>query len=391
MLKKLQRKFVLLTTGNSIVVMLLIAVAINIINYLSIMNYADGILEILNSGDFGENTGMPPHPTTPKEFVFTTRFFVVRSNEDGEVYFIDTKNISSVSAEEAVIYVGKVNEVGKDAGIIDNFRFVKTENSLGNAYIFLDIEEDIMGFERYMIYSVLIVASAVVFIFILSCILSKKAVSPIAESYEKQKRFITDVSHEFNTPLSIIKADCDVIEIDNGEGEWTNSIKSQISRLNSLVESLISLTRLDEENLSLTKTEFSLSDALDDVLNDFSATIKKADLTLISETCGNVSYIGDETFIRKLFAILTENAIKYSKSYVKTALSVNGQKIVFTIENSCEDIKIGKHNNWFERFYRADESRNSKTKGFGIGLSIAKNICDKHGAKYLRRAKQAKK
>ncbi len=387
MLKKLQKKFVLLTTVISVVVMLLIAVAINIINYSSIMSYSDDVLDILAGGNLYSSAGAPPHPMLPREFAFTTRFFIVNSNADGRIVYIDTKNISSVSSGEARAYVERINELGKTSGRVDDFRFIKTQNPVGYTYIFLDIEEDIIGFENYMLYSVLIVSSAVVLIFILSCLLSKKAVSPIAESYEKQKRFITDVSHEFKTPLAIIKADCDVIEIDSGESEWVGSIKSQTSRLDALVENLISLTRLDEEQTTMLKTDFSLSDAVNDTLSEFTTAIKNADLEFDCKIDKNISYNGDEALIRKLVAILIENAIKYSNKSIKATLSSSGNKVVFSMQNSCDAIEIGKHSNWFERFYRADESRSSEAKGFGIGLSVAKSICDKHKAKISAESK----
>ncbi len=390
MLKKLQKKFILLTTLISVIVMILIAVAINYINYNSIVSYSDEVLSVLLEHNLNLYENTPPPGRFPMEFAFTTRFFVVSVNSNDEIDFIDTKNISSVSYERAVTYVLNASEAGELSGTVDNFRYIKTENSIGYTYIFLDIEEDLMGFESYMLYSIIIVLSAVVFIFILSCIFSKRAVSPIAESYERQKRFITDVSHEFKTPLTIIKADCDVIELDSGSGEWTDSIKTQISRLDNLVENLISLTRLDEEKLAVSKTIFSLSDAIADILGEFTPAIKNANLNITSNIGQNITYNGNEMLIRELFSILMENAIKYSEGYIEVSLLNVGGRNIFKIENSTDDVAIGKHSNWFERFYRADESRSSDKKGFGIGLSIAKSICEKHGAKISAESKTGK-
>ncbi len=391
MLLKLQKKFVLLTTIISVVVMLLIAVSINVANYFSIMGHSDEILNLLVQGDLKMGVPLSEREPFPMEIAFTTRFFSIRSDSNDEIDHIDTRNISSVSADKAVEYANIVRESGVDSGIIDNFRYVKTQTSVGYAYFFLDIESDIMGFEQYLFYSVLIVICAVVMIFFLSLLLSKKAVSPISDSYERQKGFITNVSHEFKTPLSIIKADCDVIEIVSGEGEWTDSIKTQITRLDTLVENLVSLTKLDEK-IEILKTDFSLSDAVVDTASEFSSSLKNAQLNLCLDIIPNITYNGDEQYIRNLISILTENAIKYSlaQTEVKISLNTNGNKRIFTIENSCENIETGKHNLWFERFYRGDKSRNTRTKGFGIGLSIAKTICDLHGAKISAESKTGK-
>ncbi len=391
MLKKLQRKFVLLTTIISVIVMLLIAISINVTNYLTIMNNSDKVLNLLVQGDLQIGIDFDRGELFSKEIAFTTRFFAVTSNEGEVIDAVDTKNISSVSKDEAVEYVNMVNGNGELTGTIDNFRFIKVENQMGFVYFFLDIEQDLINFETFMYYSVLILIGAIVSIFTLSVLLSKKAVAPIANSFERQQAFITNVSHEFKTPLAIIKTDCDVIEIDSGEGEWTNSIKTQISRLDNLVENLVSLTKLDEK-VEIIKTDFSLCDAIIDTVNEFSSSIKSANLNLVLNIKQNFSYNGDEAQIRNLIAILTENAIKYSlpETKLKISLITSGSKKIFTIENSCEDIGVGKHNDWFLRFYRGDKSRNSQTKGYGIGLSIAKSICDLHSAKISAESKTGK-
>ncbi len=391
MLKKLQIKFVLLTTIISVVVMILIAVSINVANYISIMSGSDEILNLIVQGELKMGEPLSDREPFPREIAFTTRFFTVRSDENNEIEHIDTRNISSVSVDQALEYTNIASESGSDTGVIDNYRYIKTQNSIGYSYFFLDIESDILGFEQYLFYSVLIVLCAVVMIFFLSLLLSKKAVSPIVASYERQKGFITNVSHEFKTPLAIIRADCDVIEIDNGEGEWTDSIKTQITRLDTLVENLVSLTKLDEK-VEIIKTDFSLTDVISDTVAEFSAAIKNSELNLVLDAVPNISYRADELYIRNLISILTENAIKYSlpQTELKISLSIIGNRKVFRIQNACKDIEIGKHNLWFERFYRGDKSRNSEIKGYGLGLSIARTICDLHGAKISAESKTGK-
>ncbi len=388
MLKKLQRKFVLFTTIISIIVMMLIAVSINVANYVSIMNHSDNVLDLLVQGELKMGEPLSDRGKLPSEIAFTTRFFTVRSDITGIIDHIDTRNISSISADEAIEYVSRVNGTGTSTGTMDYFRYIKTENQIGYTYIFLNIEEDLISFESSMVDTILILLGAIVSIFILSILLSKKVVAPIADSYERQKGFITNVSHEFKTPLTIIKADCEVIEIDHGEGEWTNSIKTQISRLDTLVENLISLTKLDEK-VALIKTDFSLSDAIVDTVNEFVSAIKGAQLHLTLDIEPGISYTGDEAYIRNLIGILTENSIKYgtAKTTLKLSLSTMGHKKVFSIQNACSPIAIGKHNDWFERFYREDLSRNMETRGYGIGLSIAKSICDLHSAKIFAESK----
>lgn len=380
MFEKLQKKFVLLTTTISVLVLVFIAVMINAINYTSIHRKSDEMIDLLigNNMMLNESLGQPKN--LPREILFTTRFFDVAFDTTGNIIHVNTKNISSVSPEKAVWYASEV--YGNSSGIIDDYKYLVSENPNGKIVVFLDIQNEINGLNDYVLYSFIVVSIAILLILTLSIFLSKKAVEPYVQGYKRQKSFITNVSHEFKTPLAIIRADCDVLELENSETEWTNSIKKQISRLNTLVENLISLTKLDEK-AKLLKTEFSLNDALEETINQFSSSIMGANINLHENINDNITYRGDESLIRELMSILIENAIKYSTGEIKISLKSK----VLTIENSCKNIEIGRHNEWFERFYRGDSSRNSTVKGFGIGLSVAKDICNMHGAKIFAESK----
>ncbi len=389
MIKKLQKKFVMLTTIISLIVLFVIALLINVANYFSVMNNSDSLLELLIENDLKLIEASHPPDRFPREIAFTTRFFVLRSDEDGNINYVDTKNIGSVSSKEAMVYAQTIDSKELSRGTVDNFRFMKTETSYGHTYIFLDIEAEVLGFKQYLLFSVFIMFGAIIFIFILSCLFSKWAVKPIAVVYEKQKRFITDVNHEFKTPLSIIRSNCDVVEIYNGEDEWIDGIKVQTDRLNLLVENLISLAKYDEVKGFGAKTDFSLDEALQETIYEFSSAFQQKNIDVQKNITKNISLSALEGDIRKLFAILIENAIKYSpqNSAVSIDLLQKGGKRVLSIKNECENVSVGKHDSWFDRFYREDEARSDDTSGFGIGLSIAKSICESNGAKILAESK----
>ncbi len=379
MLKKLRRKFTLLTTTISVVALIIILLAINITNYTSMLASSDEIIVALTEN--GLRLPFGPPDRSPKEFAYTTRYFSVMTDKDGNIDFIDTKNISSVSPEDAIAYTTLIGESAVNNGTIDNFRYSVTNNGVGYTYMFLDIEEELMSVSAYIFYSLLTLLIATVVIFVLSFIVSKYAVSPIVKSYERQKRFITDVSHEFKTPLAIIKANNEVLQLDYGKSEWKDSIDKQVGRLTLLVESLVALTRTDEEQNGIIKTTFSLSDALLETVNSFEAPFTSAKLKTDFNIEKNLSYFGDETALRKLFEILIENAVKYSpeNTTIRISLLSNAGKPILVVKNECVGVVPGKHDNWFDRFYREDMARTGE--GFGIGLCIAKNICEKHKAK----------
>ena len=164
--------------------------------------------------------------------------------------------------------------------------------------------------------------------------------------------------------------------------EWTEGIKDQVKRLTSLTEKLVFLARMDEEEKVLKVTSFSLSDAVEEAIKPFYAISISKNLELNSEIQKNISYNGDEALIRQLISLLLDNALKYSdeKGTIQLRLSSSVNKAILTISNPAKDLNKDL-SLLFERFYRSDTSRNSKTGGHGIGLSLAKTIVEAHKGK----------
>jgi signal transduction histidine kinase len=211
---------------------------------------------------------------------------------------------------------------------------------------------------------------------------------PIAESYEKQRRFITDASHEIKTPLAIIEANTEVIEMDNGESEWTDSIRNQVKRLTGLTEKLVFLSRMEEEDNPLTMVDFSLSDAVSETAQSFEAVAAAQQKTLTSEIEPRITYHGDEASLRQCVSLLLDNAMKYSteNGAIRLTLSRSGKNITLTLWNSAQGLTPGKQDILFERFYRPDSSRSRQTGGSGIGLSVAQAIVLAHKGKINARS-----
>ena len=230
-----------------------------------------------------------------------------------------------------------------------------------------------------------LVGSAVglLLIFALVLLLSKAAIRPMAESYEKQKRFITDASHELKTPLAVLNADTEVLEITAGESEWTESNKNQVKRLNSLTEKLVMLSRMDEEAYKPAAADFDLSAAVGEIAASFDAVAVSRGRTYETAIEPGVRMTGDEGAIRQMTSLLIDNAMKYSDDggTVRVSLRKTGRSRELAVYNTVEQIRPGRHDELFERFYRADESRASKTGGHGIGLSVVKAVAAAHKAK----------
>ena len=196
---------------------------------------------------------------------------------------------------------------------------------------------------------------------------------------EKQKRFITDASHELKTPLTIMNANVEVLEIENGENEWLTSIKNQISRLTDMTKKLTLMSKMDESNNIYEFTDFDISKVLKDTIDDFSSLSSTKDKKITTSIDDDIIFNGNSELVSELFHILLENAYKYSEEDIDISLKKDNKNIVIEFSNRA-DVPDGSLDYLFDRFYRMDASRNSTTGGNGIGLSIAKSIVDiNHG------------
>lgn len=438
MIKKLRRQFIIIAMASMGAVLALIIIVINVSNYRSMMktikqrmaivwDMEDGDMfsfpgrpgfdsdsdieenaKSLPSSNDAENidsestespaateSNMKPFRDDSKkpsedgflgrmnnESRFDTRYFVVDFDSDGNYSSSDVSRIASIDSDSAKSYAASVYEKKKTSGLTDGLYYEKSEDSDGSVtIIFLDVSRELSSFRSYLFISILTSAVGALAVYILILVFSRRVMKPVAESYEKQKRFITDASHEIKTPLAIIGANTEVIEMESGENEWTKSINHQIKRLSSLVEKMVFLSKMDEEGASLQMIDFDVSAAVLETADSFDAVAESKGFHYEKNIEENLSYHGDKDRIVQLTSLLLDNSMKYcsENGTIKISLSKGRKKgIIISVYNTCESISKGNNDVLFERFYRADESRNSKTGGHGIGLSVVRAIAEAH-------------
>ena len=288
------------------------------------MNPADLNKNDINDNDLNEND-LKRHGISP-ESQFDTRYFTVTINSKGDVENIDTSKIASVSSENAAEYAKKLWKSGKKSegkrGFAESCKYLTVDKDGSTMYILLSCQREISTIRTYVLASVGISVFGLVVVFIMIYFFSGKILKPVSESYEKQKRFITDASHEIKTPLTIIDANTEVIEMMEGENEWTNSTRKQVARLTSLTEKLVFLSRMDEEATKLEMLEFSLSDAILDTAEPFKAVAGTKGKKLTIDVADRIPYTGDEKTIRQLISILLDMLLSIPDVAEQAAKSV---------------------------------------------------------------------
>jgi len=379
-------------------VVALLMVSFNTFNYLNIRNQVDKRIDMLveHKGSFPSDFEKNPLPFIQRdlsiETPFDTRYFTIIVGSDNQILKVDIEKIAAVDIDSALDYAQRVIDSNKNNGILDYFfyRYV-FENEGGSLIIFVDCERELINFTNTLTSSLAISGIGLLLVFVLLVIFSKSAIKPIAESYQKQKQFITNASHDLKTPLTIIDANTEIMEMENGETEWSKSTHHQVSRLSDLTNKLVLLSKMDEEINSKTFELIDLSKLLNDTVNDFQPVFETKNIKFISNIKEDLKLKCQASSIIQMMELLLDNALKYCVDEINLEANEKNNNIIIKLSNNVEDIKPGNHNELFDRFYRRDnESRNSENGGHGIGLSIVLSIVNMNKGKITAKSNDNK-
>jgi len=415
MIKRLKKKFIVMTMTALVLLLAFIVAGMNIINYQNTVRTADETLATISSteimapgtedstgNDADESSfggGTPPgfvagegigdkERMEKRERFFEQRgdssFFTVLVDSSGNTEEIETASISYIDDDDAQEYLGMAEKDGGEKGFAGSFRYSRETVGDSTKYTFLECTETLANLHRFLITSIVMSLVGLLIIFIAVLIVSGMIVRPVAESYEKQKRFITDAGHEIKTPLTIINANVDVMEMEEGENECLTDIRQQVERLTGLTNDLVMLSRMEEGEQTVELTEIPVSDIVSETVSSFTAVAKESDKNIETDIQPMLSMKGDHKTIEQLTSILMENALKYSPEgeTISVKMKRDGRNIDLNVHNkTMSEVNNESLSHVFDRFYRMDESRNSDTGGHGIGLSVAQAIVNTHGGK----------
>ncbi len=387
MIYRLRKKFIgiciLSFTTVFVVALALIFLITSIQTNKNLDRHADMISQ--NGGRFPNFNEIKPgggKPTPPegfnKESPFTTRYFTVHFDKSSDIVIADTQQIVGVAEEEAVLYAERALKNGTERGWVGDYRYKIYDTDGGSAIVFVSGINARENNRSFMLGTLSVFAICSLVVIVLIIIISKRAVKPAAESYEKQKQFITNANHELKTPLTLIRTNLDILESEVGKSEWISDIRDETMLMNELVNQMVVLARMDEDGTSLEAKEFSISDAVADTASSFVSSAEKNGKRLTVSINSPILYTGDEASIRQVVSILLDNALKYCDNGGEIRLSLTGDRHpVLCVENSYSAVGNIELDRLFDRFYRADMARTYGT-GFGIGLSMAKAIAERH-------------
>ena len=393
MIQTLRKRFIKISILAVACVMVLLFAAVNTVNFISENAKLNNILNMIsdNGGEMpmfkpdmpenGAQNRRKPDGDFNEETPFSTRFFVLYYDENGEKTDENLSQIAAVTDEETETYVKLAFSHGEGYGFTENYKYKVTKTDDGNYMaVFVNDSREMNTALTLLLISLGATVFCIALISLMIVLFSKKAMAPVAESYAKQKQFITDASHELKTPITVINTSLSVLEMEVGKQKWIDKAKAQCDKLKELVNSLVTLSKMDEENISLQFLDFHISDAVTETVLSFKDFAESQGHVLQTDITPDITYHGDEYAVRQLCSILMDNAIKYAAADTPIRFVMQRHKKGVTIqcENIGENMDVKELDKLFERFYRTDKSRNSQTGGFGIGLSIARSIAEGH-------------
>ncbi len=380
MIFHLQKRLIRICGIAELVVFSLIFILICVFSMIQLNDTIDLLTDRISDND---GRLLPPDPLDAHNFMtqetpFSTRFFVVEFDEDGEITALDLTSISSITEDEAREFAEEAYQNGRERGWAGSYRYKLYSTEEGKSVVYVDAGMNVF-MTRRMLFSVGLVLTISAFtIWFIIIVFSGRAVRPVAESYAKQKQFVTDANHELKTPLTLVMTNLDILETEIGENEWVTDIRSEAERMRGLINQLVILSRMDEDKTNLELREFSMSDMVSEAVSEFEALIIEKEKMLHVEISPDIKYTGDENELRRVLFILLDNAVKYCDAGGQITVRLEKHKYIsIYIENTYEAVNEVDLDRLFDRFYRNDKARTCDGS-YGLGLSIAKAIVNQH-------------
>ena len=282
---------------------------------------------------------------------------------------------------------------GKRFGSIDNYIYLVRILKSGNTvYIFVNNKEALQNSKQFFIVSIFIFLVSVIVFTIISYYLSRWMIKPSEKAIKNQKIFVANISHDLKTPITIIRANADLIENEVKNKKSIKYIQQETEKLNHLVNEMLTLTRIDNTISKENFKNFNFGDSLFDVVLPFESIAYEKGIKFNINIDESTNYFGNETNIQKLAEILIDNAMSYTAKggIVDVDAYENSKAVTLSVTNTGEPISDEKKEEIFDRFYRESKSRESTGNHYGLGLSIASTIVKKHNGKISVESKNGK-
>lgn len=385
MFRKLRLRFIATASLAILIVLFSVVGVLNSARHVQTVDEINKILTLLsdNGGSFPSisKTTSELGDTVSVDTLFQYRYFSAKMDHHGNIISLNSSNISDLTDQEVKEFLERINHSKDTRGDFSyhhhTYSYMVSETSRrSDLIVVLDSTNQFRDNMALVHLSIWMSGISFIFFVLVISIVSGKVIKPFIRNYERQRRFITNAGHELKTPLAIISANNELVELMNGESEWTKSTNDQVKRMTGLINSLVAMARLEEQP-ELVLTNVNFSDIARDAAEDFKGPVIKDGKEFVMDIQPNIHVKAEEKSLFELVTLLVDNANKYCDPAGKVSVTLRKNrlsKVKLEISNTYTKGKDVDYTKFFERFYREDESHNNKTSGYGIGLSMAQTM-----------------
>ena len=381
MIQGIRRQFIRIAVTVLSIAMILLAGIINVVNYVSVRSELLKTLENLSFREMDVQPGRKSPNRRQQNALDEARYFVALRNEAGEIFLLGRTRIQSGTSDELKEIAARALSSGKESGSAGNYLFMTRGGMRGEMVLLLNVETKMDSVRRLLLVSALTCLGGILLAWLTMSLISSRAIQPMIQNVIRQKQFITDAGHELKTPLTVISANMDALSLTVQKNEWIEDTQKQVSNMRDLVNNLIYLSRMDEEGAHLQKEDLNFSELVTEQAESFQGMAEFMGKSFRLAVRRDIRLTGDRDALKRLISQLCENAVKYAPEEDTIELSLNqeGHTVRLVSENGLtEPLSPENLKHLFDRFYRPDLSRSRESGGYGIGLSMARAIMERH-------------
>lgn len=391
MINKLKRRVRLLVQIPLIMLIIIIAAISFYLNYTSIINSATGTIirfstisndETEKGDDLASANKKPPEKPAEKAGKTDAHKPEAQSYEALYEFSVKDGSITAQTADdEKALETALSLANGDERSGVKNGFFYSLQRKGGKNYTVKLLQSNHLysSLRTAMITNIIILFAGILIVVLISIVVSRLIIKPVAENERKQKAFISDTSHELKTPLAVMEANTEVLEAEIGKNKWLGYIQTEIAGMSELIGSLLTLSGCESTEQTRYHT-FDLSQKAEACVASFEALAYEKEIVLHSAITPNLTFTGRETDIGSVLSPLIDNAIKHTSPTGNIWVTVNKLRsgTVFTVANEGDPIPEEDIGRIFDRFYRVDKARNRSEKRYGLGLSIVKAVAEQY-------------
>ncbi len=346
----------------------------------------DFLTAMLSAGgdrqEFSQSAPPPMFGYTPNDRSILSGFYDILMDSEGNVLSLEQHGIVEDAVVSVQQYVQQAAKSDQDSGKIGSYKFALIRNDDGTVHmILLDISIQLQSLFNIMRSAAVVVVALMVLLFIILLPVSSKVADAFVRNAEAQKRFITDASHELKTPVAIIRANLDTLELLQSKSNWSNNIRCQVDRLEKLISQLLMMARLEECESADEKTPVNMREIAKSEWENFRPSMERKQITPCLHMAENLTVRGWEKTLRQMLSLLMDNAVQYTNDGGTITLKAEnvGKHFHMVMANTVSALPAQSPKELTERFTRGTTARTQSGSGAGIGLSAVKRIVQMHG------------